>query len=164
MGTFTTVTAVKSLFRRLQIEADTGDEKTNTVVTTEEVDTFIDETEVIVKARLSTCYEVSSIGEESVTIIGVIVKYKVADIIKNIMELTVNRSSERKQQDVGANWSKMAHEMLEKICPEQECGACKQKPIMPLPDTPLITAAPVGASLFSSSSNTAQFNKGQDNW
>jgi hypothetical protein len=164
MGAFTTVENVKSLFRRIKIEADTGDEKTNTVVTIEEVDEFIDETEIAVKARLSTCYDITNIGTESTTIIGIAVKYLVADIIKNIMALTVNNNSDRKNQDMGPNWGKKAKEMLEKICPEQDCGSCKDKPVMPLPDTPLLSEPPTGASLFSSASNTAQFTKTGPNW
>lgn len=164
MGDFTTVEKVKSLFRRLDIKDDTGDENTNTVVTTEEVNEFIDETELAVKSRLSTCYDVNSIGADSVTIIGTIVKYFVADTIKNIMMLTVNVNSDRKNQDMGPSWSKKAKDMLEKICPEVECDGCKQKPVMPLPDTPLLDEAPQKASLFSSSTNTPTFKKNQNNW
>ena len=164
MGAFTTVNNVKSLFRRIKIEADTGNEKTNTVVTTEEVNEFINETETAVKARLATCYDISNIGTESNTIIGMVVKYLVADIIKNIMALTVNQNSDRKNQDMGPNWSSKAKEMLEKICPEQDCGSCKNKPTMPLPDTPLLTEPPTNASLSSSAKNTAQFTKAGPNW
>ena len=164
MGAFTDVDKVKSLFRRIKIEADTGDEKTNTVVTIEEVNEFIDETETAIKARLATCYDINNIGTESVTIIGIIVKYIVADTIKNIMALTVNQNSERKNQDMGPNWAMKAKEMLNKICPEVECGKCKEKPTMPLPDTPMISEPPTGASLFSSSNNTAQFTKVGPNW
>lgn len=164
MGTFTQVSDVQSLFRRLKIEADTGDEETNTVVTTEEVNQWIDETEVMVKARLSTCYDVNNIGAESTTIIGVIVKYIVADIIRNVMSLTSGVNSERKDQMMGHSWAKMAKEKLEKICPEQECGECKQKPVMPLPDTPMIDSPPTGSALFSSSNNTPTFTKNGNNW
>ena len=164
MGTFTDVDKVKSLFRRLKIEPDTGDEKTNTVITTEEVNDFIDETETAVKARLSTCYDINNIGAESVTIIGMVVKYLVADVIKNIMALTVNQNSDRKNQDMGPNWGMKAKEMLKKICPEENCGDCKEKPIMPLPDTPLLSVPPVGANLFNSSNNTPQFTKSGPNW
>ena len=164
MGAFTDVDKVKSLFRRIKIEADTGDEKTNTVVTIEEVNEFIAETETAVKARLSTCYDTANIGTESVTIIGIVVKYLVADVIKNIMALTVNQNSDRKNQDMGPNWGMKAKEMLEKICPEVSCDGCREKPIMPLPDTPMLSEPPVGANLFSSATNTAQFKKSGPNW
>jgi len=162
MGTFTTVENVKSLFRRLKIADDTGVEKTNTVVTTEEVNEFIDETESMVKARLAICYT-GSYGSESTTIIGTIVKYKVAQVIKGIMELTT-QTSDRKTQDMTANWGKMADDMLDKICPEQECGTCKIKPTMPLPDTSITSEPPEGANLFNSSSNTSTFSKSKANW
>ena len=163
MGTFTTVANVKSLFRRIKIEAETGDEKTNTVVTTEEVDEFIDETELAVKSRLSTCYNIDSIGAESTTIVGIVVKYLVADTIKNIMAMTV-KNSDSKNQDMGPNWGSKAKEMMNKICPELGKDGVKVKPIMPLPDTPLLSEPPTSANLFNSSSNTAQFTKAGNNW
>lgn len=164
MGAFTNVEDVKSLFRRLKIQPDTGDEKTNTVVTTEEVDQFIDETEILVKARISSCYILDSIGPESVTILGVVTKYLVADIIKNIMALTVNVNSESKNQDLGPSWGKKAKEMLEKICPEQNCDGCQEKPVMPLPDTPMKDKSPETAALFNSSNNAPTFTKSGNNW
>lgn len=163
MGAFTSVANVKSLFRRIKIEADTGDEKTNTVVTIEEVDEFINEVEAAVSARLSTCYDMSSVGANSTAIIGTIVKYKVADIIKNIMALTTN-NSDRKTQDMGPDWAKKAKELLDAVCPEQSCGTCKEKPSTPLPDTALKSEPPAGSNLFSSSSNTPTFTKGGANW
>lgn len=163
MGAFTTVDNVKSLFRRIKIEADTGLEKTNTVVTTEEVDEFIDETELAVKSRLATCYDTANIGTESATIIGIVVKYLVADTIKSIMMLTT-MNSDSKNQDMGPNWGMKAKEMMNKICPEIGKDGIKTKPIMPLPDTSLISEPPTGANLFSGSTNAAQFTKSGNNW
>lgn len=164
MGAYTDATKVKSLFRRLKIEADTGTESQNTVVTTEEVDEFIDEQEAIVNARLSSCYELTAVGPESIKIIGTIVKYKVADVIQNIMALTTNNSHQTKQ-DITGGWAMMAIEMLDKICPPQNCESiCVEKPDMPLPDTPLKSRSPESQALFKSSSNTAVFKKGTPNW
>jgi TPP-dependent indolepyruvate ferredoxin oxidoreductase alpha subunit len=163
MGDFTSVDKVKSLFRRIKIEAETGDEKTNTVVTIEEVDEFILETETSIKARLATCYDTSSIGADSVIILGKITRYFVADTIRNIMALT-SGNSDRKTQEMGDGWGAKAKEMLDAICPPENCGDCKEKPSMPLPDTPLINSSPTSASLFNSSNNTPQFTKSGNNW
>ena len=163
MGDFTTTEKVKSLFRRIKIEPDTGDESQNTVITTEEVEEFIAESEANVKARLSKCYDMSAVGTESVLIIGQIVKYRVAQIIKNILELTT-KNSESKTQIVTSNWDKKADEMIEQICPKANCNGCKQKPTLPLPDTPLAGEPPVNANLFNSASNTPVFKKNSDNW
>ena len=162
MGAFTNATQVKSLFRRLKIEADTGNEKTNTVITTEEVDEFINETELSVKSRLSTCYDVASIGAESTIIIGTVVKYLVADTIKNIMALTTQ--SDSKSQAMGPNWSKKANDLLDSICPEIGKDGIKVKPSMPLPDTTLNSEPPTGANLFSGSTNVPTFKKSGNNW
>ncbi len=164
MGDFTTVGEVKSLFRRIKIEDDTGTEATNTVLTTEEVDQFIEENELLVKSRLATCYDINSIGADSTVIIGTVVKYLVADIIKNIMALTVNQNSDRKNQDMGPNWGAKAKELMDKICPVNECGKCTEKPSMPLPDTSLASNPPTGANLFNSSTNTPTFTKAGNNW
>ncbi len=163
MGAFTDVEKVKSMFRRLKVADETGNEKTNTVVTTEEVNEFIDETEIAVKARLSTCYDVGNIGAESTTIIGIAVKYLVADTIKNIMALTTT-NSDSKTQAMGPNWGKKAKDMLDKICPELGKDGVKVKPIMPLPDTPQLAEPPVGASLFNGANNTPKFTKAGPNW
>ena len=163
MGAFTSVNDVKSLFRRLKISDDTGNEKTNTVVTTEEVEQFISEAELLVKSRISSCYVTSSIGTDSVVILGIVTKYMVADVIKNIMALTTS-NSDTKTQDLGPNWGKKAKDMLEKICPGANCGTCVERPVMPLPDTTIISASPVGAALTSSSTNTPVFIKNEDNW
>lgn len=167
MGDFTTVDKVKSLFRRLKVEADTGTESTNTVVTIEEVDEFILEAETIVKARLRTCYVIdplSGIGPESLIIIGTVVKFKVAQVIKGILELTENVSSERKNQDVTASWGKKAKELLDGICPPIGKDGVKVKPTIPLPDTSQTSDPPTGDNLFNGSTNAPLFEKGKDNW
>jgi len=165
MGTYTDVTKVKSLFRRIKIEADTGTESTNTVITTEEVDEFITEQEAIVNARLSSCYDMTSVGVESIKIIGVAVKYKVASVIQNIMALSTS-NSHKNEQTVTGDWALMAIEMLDKICPPENCGedSCVKTPTMPLPDTALKSRSPESQALFKSNTSTPQFKKDTPNW
>jgi len=163
MGVYTDVTKVKSLFRRIKIEADTGTESTNTVITTEEVDEFILEQEAIVSARLSSCYNMTTVGTESIKIIGVVVKYKVASVIQNIMALTTT-NSHKTEQVVTSDWAAMAIEMLDKICPPEECGECVKEPIMPLPDTPLKSRSPESQAIMKSNTSTPVFKKDTPNW
>jgi len=163
MGIYTDVAKVKSLFRSIKIEDDTGTEATNTVITTEEVTAFIDEVETLIKSRLSTCYDMATVGTESVKIIGMIAKFKVAQIIKDIMELTTS-NTENTVQMVTSNWSKKADKMLDQICPIDECGKCKTRPSTPLPDTVMLTYAPATANRVAGTTGTPTFKRGQDNW
>ena len=163
MGDFTTVDEVKSLFRGITVDADTGDEETNTALTTEELDQFIDETELIVKSRLSTCYKITAIGVDSTKIIGVIVKFKVAQLVKEILELTTS-NAEGTVQRVTGNFAKKAEMLLDKICPDKNVDGTIPVPINPLPDTDLLAQAPQSQSIFSTASRTAEFEKGKDNW
>ena len=168
---YTTVDEVKSLFRRLKIEADTGDEKTNTVVTTEEVDEFISEADAMIDARLRKCYSVVPITDtEDLKIMSAISKYIVADVIQNIAHLTTNptnmmrNSSQSQNQELG-RWKKKAVALLDSICPKYDPKTCEVCP----PDMQLNTAlsetlVPQGAAVSSSSTNTPEFLKGQDNW
>ena len=79
-----------------------------------------------------------------------------------MMLTTMN--SDSKNQDMGPNWGMKAKEMMNKICPEIGKDGIKTKPIMPLPDTSLISEPPTGANLFSGSTNAAQFTKSGNNW
>ena len=160
MGTYTTVTDVKSLFRRIKIESDTGTESTNTVLTTEEVEKFIGETELAVESRLSTYYT-GTHGTNSKKIIGTIVKYKVAQIIKNVMALKTSDSDTVKQDTY--NWEKMANDLLNQIAPMLREDR-KDRPSMPLPDSSLKNEPPTGSALFAAPETTRIFTKDGPNW
>lgn len=166
---YVTVDQIKSMFRRIKIEADTGDESTNTVVTTEEVDEFIAETEAVLNAKLSEYYETPITGTESLLIVRKIVRMKVAHIIKGILEVTDAESD--KKQDVQGNLDKQADKLIEKLLPQ--CDPCKkefQPPILPLPDAVTKDFSPRNGSLFSSHTSKAvptpkpTVTKGGNNW
>ena len=160
---FTTVEEVKSLFRRIKIKDAQPDPANNTVITTEEVEAFIEETEIAIKSAISRCYVVESIGTQSKKLLGMVVKYIVADTIQTILKTTSSQQDKDKQL-VENNWSKKAKEMLSNICPDDFCS-CSKKPVIPLPDTPLNdTAQPVDDNTFSYSVSKAEFKKGKDNW
>jgi len=160
---FTTVDDIKALFRRIKIKDDTGNESTNTVVTTEEVTSFIEETELIVKTHISRCYSIESIGTESKKILGVVTKYMVAHTIQGILT-TASASKQKDQQIVDNKKKKKAMELLQNICPDGYCD-CKKMPVVQLPDTPLAPNAPdTNQNVFSSNNNTPQFTKGGPNW
>ena len=67
---YTTLAKVKSMFRSISIEAETGNEDTNTVVTSEEVDEFILEADSEINSKLSDYYDTPITGAESLVIIG----------------------------------------------------------------------------------------------
>ena len=163
MGAYTTEEKVKALFRRIKILPDTGVEKTNTVITTEELAEFISEQETIIEARLSSCYDILNIGPKSKIIIGTIAKYKVASEIKRIMAMTTSNSHNVKQE-MSDDWSNEAKMMLDKICPPTDCSSCIETPVMPLPDTPMLGKSPETSALFNSNKSTSVFKKGTPNW
>lgn len=164
MSVFTTVAKVKSLFRNIAIEADTGDPDLNTAITTEELQDIIDEQEAVIKARISNCYDITMIGSESAQILGIVARYMSAQVVKGILQITTE-VSDGKVQVVTQNWGKMGKELLEKICPEANCGKCTQPPTLPLPDTPLSDVnRPDGSSIFFTENYEQVFKKYEDNW
>jgi len=160
---FTTINDVKALFRRIKISDDTGNELANTVVTTEEVTTFIEETELIIKTNISRCYSIANIGTESKKILGVVAKYMVANTIQNILS-TATAVKSKDQQLPENNWQKKADDLLKDICPDGYCD-CEQRPVLQLPDTPLNSTAPaLDDSVFSFAESTPLFTKSGSNW
>jgi phage gp36-like protein len=153
---YTTVDQVKSLFRKIKIEAKTLVEANNTAVTTEDVEAFITEAEIEINSRIANYYILPA-GTNSKILLGKIAKYKAAQVIKNILSLTQTNSDTVKQETY--SWDKMANDLLNQIAPLN-----KSKPITPLPDTALLAEPPTGASLFSSATNVAVFKKNEANW
>ena len=161
---YTTIDKVKAMFRGIKIEADTGDEQTNTAVTIEDVNEFILEMDAYVDTRLADCYVVPITGAESLKVIGLISKYKVAHVIKTILE--VNNSNSDKQQDVQTNLDVKAEKMLDRLCPVDKNGK-KLDPIVKLVDAEMTLTSPISAAVFSrnlTGIRTPVIKKGGDNW
>lgn len=159
------VSDVTALFRRLVVKPDTGDEKTNTVITTEEMESFIDDAEAMINARLSACYKLPVVDTDDLKILRTVTKYKVAHIVDNVLSLTKDNSRSDKTQEFSGNWGAMAEKILKQICPPKDCkDKCNNKPDMPLNTPMLDDLPPTEAAVFSSSNNVAIFNKYRDNW
>ncbi len=118
---YTTVAKVQSLFRDLKVDADTGDETTNTVVTTEEVTEFITRADAIIDGKLAKFYTVPITGAESLKIVEEISTLFAGHRVKGIMELTDAQSDVK--QDVQGNLHFQAMGLLKKIAPiwDQKC-------------------------------------------
>ena len=160
---YTTLAKVKSMFRSISIEAETGNEDTNTVVTSEEVDEFILEADSEINSRLSDYYDTPITGAESLVIIGQISKYKVAHVIKTILEVT-NEQSDKNQQ-VQTNLEKKANELLDNIVPKWDAKCCEWvDPIIQLSDAVRKPLSPRDASIFKSSVHVAEIKKNGNNW
>ena len=175
MPLYTTVDQVKSMFRRLKVAADTGTESTNTVITTEEMEQFIDDAEAEINAKLNRYYEtpiVPGTSPESAKILATIAKYKVAFVVKGILELT-SEKSDLKQEVIG-DLDKKAMKMLDELLPwfnrfggKSDTGGRWEEPITPLPDAVVKATHPYTESLFSShvtSTVKPTFEKGGKNW
>ncbi|MCP3684540.1 MAG: hypothetical protein GY861_17885 [bacterium] len=160
---YTTLAKVKSMFRGITIEADTGDEQTNTAVTTEDVDDFIAEVDAEINGLLSDYYVTPITGTEALLVIGRIAKYKVAHIIKTILEAREELSD--KNQEVQTNLEKKANMMLDQIIPTWDSDCCEWvDPRLQLADAVRKTISPKTGAVFGSSKNVATIKKGGDNW
>lgn len=160
---YTTVDKVKSLFRRLEINAATGTSSLDTVVTTEEVDEFILEVDAEIDAKLSDHYTVPITGVEALKIVGKISRMKVAHMIKTILETTGQLSD--RSQEVQTNLELKADKMLKETIPIWDSKCCEWvDPILQLTDATRIAKSPKTGNLFQSNVRTAVIKRGGDNW
>ena len=154
---YTTKALVQSMFRNLKVEA------TGTVITDDEITQFIEDADAWIDAKLKRYYEVPITGTESLKIVGVISRYRVAHTIKGILELTEQKSD--KVQDVQGNLGKQAAIMLEELIPHYNCK-CKrwEDAKAPLPDTDLKPIPPVASSVTKAPTTPRTFYRGGNNW
>jgi len=165
MGTYAVVSDIQSMFRKLKIAADTGDDKTNTVVTTEEVDEFINEEEALLEAQLSNYYTTPITGSKSLLIMRKVIKMKVAHVIKGILEVVQPEAD--LQNEVQGNLDTKANNIIKEFVPRLNKLTKKLEiPMIPLPDAAVIAVSPKSGSLFKSNASVASptFTKGGDNW
>lgn len=164
---YTTLAQIKSMFRQIQIEDDTGSDATSTVVTTEDVTQFIADADAEIDATLAEYYIVPITGTESLKYINVISKYKVAQVIKTILEAKVELSD--RDQEVQTNLGKQADKMLAALVPQYKNGKMID-PQVQLTDAPRTEISPKGGSVFginyatSSPARSHTIKKGGDNW
>jgi len=165
MGTYAAVSDIQSMFRKLKIAADTGDEKTNTVVTTEEVDEFINEEEALLEAQLFNYYTVPITGARSILIMRKVIKMKVAHVIKGILEVVQPQAD--LQNEVQGNLDTKANNIIKDFVPRINKLTKKfEVPMTPLPDAAVIAISPQSGSIFKANSAVAAptITKGGNNW
>jgi hypothetical protein len=151
------------MFRGIRIDAETGNEDTSTAVTIEDVDEFILEADAEINARLFDYYTTPITGTEALLVVGKISKYKVAHVIKTILEATTETSD--RQQDVQINLEKKANELLDNIIPKWDSKCCEWiDPIIQLSDANRKATSPKTAAVFKSNAGTVVIKKGGDNW
>jgi phage gp36-like protein len=161
---YTTVDNVKSMFRGIEIEPENvGSPEENTAVTTEEVERFIDEVDAEINGLLYDYYDTPITGTNALLIVGRISTYKVAHIIKTILEAT-NENSDKKA-DVQTNLEKKANEMIDQIIPHWDQKCCEWiDPRLPLTDASMKAVSPKTAAVFDSSVHEPVIKKGGNNW
>jgi len=160
---YTTLAKIKSMFRKIAIEADTGTEANNTAITEEEVTEFMTDADALIDAILAQYYVTPITGTESLKLLDVVSKYLVADTIKGILELTTQSSD--KTQDVQGSLGLQAHAMLKKMVPHYDCKCDKWiDAVMPLPDAVMKEINPTSSNIGASYGGTKEFSKGGGNW
>lgn len=160
---YTTVDNVKSMFRGISIEPTTDDEQTDTAVTTEDVERFIDEVDAEINGLLYEYYETPITGTNALLIVGRISTYKVAHIIKTILESTEQTSD--KAAEVQTNLEKKANQLIDQIIPHWDPKCCEWVVArLPLSDAEEKPVTPRTAAVFSSSEHDPVIKKGGDNW
>ncbi len=156
MGTYTDREQVKSLFRKIEIE------DTDTVITNAELDQFIDDAEIEVTARISKCYDTTLLTANDIKLLALPSKYKAAQTVKNVLDMTQKVDPDDKKSI--DSWEMRANAMLNKICPKNYCGDCKDKPSMPL-EAPMIGISPDGDSQsYSEEVGPYTFSETEPNW
>jgi len=153
---FVTEAQVKGMFRNIDVAGDTSITSTDTIQ-------FIDDADSEINAILKEFYVIPITGSEALKILQTISKYKVAHIIKTILELNVQVSD--KVQEVQTNLERKADRMMKNIIPQYDSKTESYlRPLMPLPDAVLLARVPKDASIITSPTLEPTFEKGRDNW
>ena len=152
------------MFRDIAIEIATGDPDTETSVTAEDVTQFIEDADSEIDMVLSDYYVTPISGVESLKYIAVISKYKVAHVIKTILE-TTSQISDR-EQEVQTNLGKKADKLLYALVPSLVNGKLVD-PVVSLSDATKKLNSPENASVFGhnyTGVRTPTVTKGGNNW
>jgi len=132
-------------------------------VTLEDVTRWIDEVDAEINGLLVDYYVVPITGVESLKIIGRISTYKVAHIVKTVLEATTESSD--KNQEVQTNLEKKAMKMLDQIIPTFDSKVNRWlDPRLQLQDSTRKQKTPKSGNLFNSNRGTNTITKGGDNW
>lgn len=153
---YTTKDDVLAMFRDLKVEA------TGTAVVEATLTNWIARQDAYINARLSEYYVTPITGAESLKIVNLIASYKVAHMIKGVLELTSSNSD--MQQDVQGNLDKKAEEMLDKLLPKKGKNGEIMPPLMELIDASKKPSSPKNASGLVISTSGPTFTKNGNNW
>lgn len=150
---YATVDDIVSMFRNLDLTVS------NPAVTSDEIQDFIDEQEVIIDAKIGTLYALpitEADNPKSHKILKRLTKYGVACIVDDIL-------NDYAEADKKPMWCKKFKMLMEELVPPKE--NCKQcEPTMKLPDAEYLgTSIQRGRATFSSTAGTV-IKKNQDNW
>lgn len=162
---YAVVSDIKSMFRKLEVIAETGDDDTNTVVTTEEVEEFIAEEEALLDATLSTYYSTPITGAVSLLIMKKIIKMKVGHVIKGILEV-IDAEADL-QNEVQGNLDLKANKIIRDLLPQvNKKTGNTERPVTPLPDAVELLTSPKSSNIFKINTDVAQpsIKKGGLNW
>ena len=150
--TYTTKDKVLAMIRDIDVQ-DSG-----TVITNAKLDVFIKQQTNYIDARIGKYYALPIDSDESLSLLELICTYKVAHMIKTVLEMNVQVSDQR--QDVQTNLDRLAEDMLSKLLPDSKGN----DPIGALPGAVVITI-PVGPfGVTSGQARTPTFFKGGNNW
>ena len=158
---YTSLAQIKSMFRGITIASDTGDESTNTVITTEDVTQFIADADAEIDARISDYYTTPVTGTEALKYLNVISKYKVAHIINGILHTDSERDINQ-ESSLGVK----ADKLLESLAPQFKNNEWVD-PKVQLTDAARTQRGPKSGSTFGinySGVRTPTIKKGGGNW
>ncbi len=161
MAAYTTLTKVKAMFRKLDTTS------ANAAVTDAEIEVFISEADAEINGALYPYYETPITGVESLKIMSKISTFKVAHIVKTILEQ--NNQIADVEQDVQTNLEKKAELMLKKLVPVYNTSGNYYKPaLMVLSDAVQKDFGPGKAAKFkvgnSADPTFPTFKKGTPSW
>ena len=123
---YTTREDVLAMFRDLKVE------NTGTAIVNDTLENWIGRQDAYINARLSEYYQTPVTGDESLKVLNLIATFKVAHMVKGVLELTSSNSD--MQQDVQGNLDKKAEEMLDKLLPKKGKNGEIMPPLMELID------------------------------
>lgn len=168
---YTSKSEVTSLFNGLTVEADTGDEATNTIITDEEMAIFIADADAEINAKLHPYYNIPIVqgtSPESFILVAKVSKYFTAHNCRAVL----NEADQYVGENILAqpiNYGKKGHMLLKSMLPQfNKTTKQWEEPITPLYDAVAKSFRPNSGSLVTShnidTDSDLTFTKGGDNW
>lgn len=150
---YTTKDLVKAMFRGLNTGAS------GSVITDAKLDDWIAQQDAYINGRLAQYYSTPidpSASPISSKILELVSTYKVAHMVKTVLEVTVQNSD--KVQEVQTNLDKKADKMLDEMLPSKDAP-----PKLKLPDAVVLGVSP-DVAVMNLQARGGTFTKGGNNW